>query len=291
MSPLPLSPPPLTTALIDPNGRVHPLWSRFFINLPTLTNTDLAPATAPFLTVTANASLPNATNLGALTTGFLFITVSGGVATPSTTSSGANLTNLNASNLTSGTVPDARFPATLPALSGVNLTALNGSNVTSGLIALARGGTNADLSATGGTSQVLKQTSSGAAVSVGQLASTDLSDVVSGTYTPTLTNVTNLDASTAYSAQYARVGTVVGVSGRVDVDPTAAGATELGLSIPIASNFANQHECAGTGSSPGIAGQTIAIRADTANDRAALVWTAVDTTNQAVFWTFLYRVI
>ena len=33
-----------------------------------------------------------------------------------------DLSNLNASNLTSGTVPDARFPAILPAVSGANLT-------------------------------------------------------------------------------------------------------------------------------------------------------------------------
>jgi plastocyanin len=37
---------------------------------------------------------------------------------------GALLTALNATELTSGTVPDARFPATLPAVSGANLTAL-----------------------------------------------------------------------------------------------------------------------------------------------------------------------
>lgn len=52
--------------------------------------------------------------------------------------SGVNLTALNATQLTSGTVPDARFPATLPALSGANLTALNASNVSSGSLALAR---------------------------------------------------------------------------------------------------------------------------------------------------------
>lgn len=46
--------------------------------------------------------------------------------------------SLNASNLTSGTVPDARFPATLPALSGVNLTALNASNLGSGTVPDAR---------------------------------------------------------------------------------------------------------------------------------------------------------
>ena len=39
--------------------------------------------------------------------------------------SGANITDLNATQLTSGTVPDARFPATLPAVDGSALTNLN----------------------------------------------------------------------------------------------------------------------------------------------------------------------
>ncbi len=51
---------------------------------------------------------------------------------------GSNLTNLNASNLASGTVPDARFPATLPALNGSALTNLNASNLASGTVANAR---------------------------------------------------------------------------------------------------------------------------------------------------------
>lgn len=62
--------------------------------------------------------------------------------------SGVNLTALNATNLASGTVPDARFPATLPAASGVNLTALNGSNIASGTVAIARGGTGAGTAST-----------------------------------------------------------------------------------------------------------------------------------------------
>lgn len=51
---------------------------------------------------------------------------------------GSEIIAISASNLGSGTVPDARFPATLPAASGVNLTALNGSNVASGTVADAR---------------------------------------------------------------------------------------------------------------------------------------------------------
>ena len=50
--------------------------------------------------------------------------------------SGASLTNLPAGNLT-GTIPDARFPATLPASSGANLTALPAGNLT-GTVADAR---------------------------------------------------------------------------------------------------------------------------------------------------------
>jgi len=54
------------------------------------------------------------------------------------TGDGSGLTNLNASVLASGTVPDARFPATLPAASGANLTALNASNLGSGTVPAAR---------------------------------------------------------------------------------------------------------------------------------------------------------
>ncbi len=54
----------------------------------------------------------------------------GAVVTGVTTStsfdgSGASLTTLNATQLASGTVPDARFPATLPAVDGSALTNLN----------------------------------------------------------------------------------------------------------------------------------------------------------------------
>ena len=47
-----------------------------------------------------------------------------------------DLTALSASNLTSGTVPDARFPATLPAASAANLTSIPAANLTGTLPAL-----------------------------------------------------------------------------------------------------------------------------------------------------------
>ena len=51
---------------------------------------------------------------------------------------GSNLTALNATQLTSGTVPDARFPSTLPALNGSALTNLNATALASGTVANAR---------------------------------------------------------------------------------------------------------------------------------------------------------
>lgn len=56
-------------------------------------------------------------------------------------------------------------------------------------VSLANGGTHADLSATGGASQVLKQASAGADVTVGQLAFTDVSGVATPAQMPILTAV------------------------------------------------------------------------------------------------------
>jgi hypothetical protein len=45
---------------------------------------------------------------------------------------------LNANNITSGTIADARFPATLPSVSGANLTNLNAGNISTGTISTNR---------------------------------------------------------------------------------------------------------------------------------------------------------
>lgn len=158
------------------------------------------------------------------------------------------------------------------------------------LVSLLRGGTGADLSATGGTGQVVRQDSAGGALTVGALTAADLAGL-SGTYTPNLTNVTNLAASTAYECQYVQVGSVVTVSGLVDVDPTAAGACELGLSLPVASNFTAVEQCAGAGVSAVVAGFSAAVLADATNNRAALQWVAVDTANRQMAFTYTYRIL
>lgn len=131
-----------------------------------------------------------------------------------------------------------------------------------------------------------------AAGSMSAADKTKLDLITSGTYTPTLFNTTNVSSSAAYSAQWSQNGTIVTVSGKVDIQPTSsATATVLGISLPVASNLANENECAGTASAAVVAGQCAAIRGNTASDRAEMAFISQTNTNQGMFYTYTYRVI
>jgi len=120
---------------------------------------------------------------------------------------GASLTALNATQLTSGTVPDARFPATLPAVSGanltalpatlpaasgVNLTALNATELTSGTVSVLRLGASGTRDATTylrGDNTWATVAGGGASDSFATIAVAGQSSVVADSATDTLTLV------------------------------------------------------------------------------------------------------
>lgn len=253
MAVLPL---PTGVQFTDPaTGEISIAWQNYLLAISSITGT-FAPTNAQYWVSTTDATLTNERNIGALSTGHLSITVAAGIATPTSS-------------------------ATIPA------------GDLSGKVGLSHGGTNADLSGTGGTSQVLQQGGAGANITVGQLATGDISGLASSVYTPTLTNVTNITGSTAFQCQYLRVGTVVTVSGKVDIDPTAGAAlTQLGISLPIASNFGAAEDCGGAAAAPAVTGYSAGIFADAANDRAELDFTtAADVANRSWVFTFTYRII
>lgn len=114
-------------------------------------------------------------------------------------------------------------------------------------------------------------------------------NVFSGTYTPTLTNTTNITSSTAFGSQYMRVGNVVTVSGRVTIDPTATGSITLGVSLPIASTIANTQQCCGT--SANAYGDVIQIIGDATNLRATFTGTVADAGSRLYAYSFTYLVV
>jgi hypothetical protein len=116
-------------------------------------------------------------------------------------------------------------------------------------------------------------------------------DIRSGTYTPTLTAVANVDASTPYKMQWLRVGNVVTVSGQVDIDFTMNNtATELRMSLPVPSNLAATNDLAGHASN-GVSNLNGRVLADAANDEALIRMLSEGTANNPFSITFTYEVI
>lgn len=113
--------------------------------------------------------------------------------------------------------------------------------------------------------------------------------VASGTYTPALTNVTNVTASTARKCQYMRVGNVVTVSGSLDITPTLAALATIGISLPIASNLALATDCAGNADAIGVS-MFGSISGDAANDRAQLDTVAIVGAN-TLYFSFSYEIL
>jgi len=114
-------------------------------------------------------------------------------------------------------------------------------------------------------------------------------NVFSGTYTPSLSNTTNITSSTAFTSQYMRVGNVVTVSGRVTIDPTATGSITLGVSLPIASTFTAQQQCCGVSSSQ--QNDPLGIVADATNLRASFIGVVNDAASRTYSYSFTYQII
>lgn len=116
----------------------------------------------------------------------------------------------------------------------------------------------------------------------------------SGTYTPTLTNSTNISASTAFACQYMRVGNTVTVSGRVDIDVTTASTSSiLRMTLPVNTAFTAREQAGGTASTYSFSGDVIAIRGNQSSSAyVEFIWIAnADATNHAYHFSFTYQLL
>lgn len=115
-------------------------------------------------------------------------------------------------------------------------------------------------------------------------------NIVSGRYTPTLTAVTNINASGAYAGHYMRIDNEITVSMRVNVDATASSTTtELGISLPVASSLTSLQDAVGVSSQSDTNSNGI-ISADITNNRVTLKFESLDTVNRDWWLTFIYQI-
>jgi len=113
------------------------------------------------------------------------------------------------------------------------------------------------------------------------------------TFSPTLTGVTNIDSLTTYPFQYMLVGNTVTVSGQIKMKITGTGAYEVGIELPIASDFTQTYQCAGNGTgvtTTPAASDNGYIKADIANNRASFNGDDNDTGYHIHYLTFTYTI-
>jgi hypothetical protein len=150
----------------------------------------------------------------------------------------------------------------------------------------------------------VRKVSGGAAVGFG-LASATSSGLVNpytegsgvvyaGTYTPTKSGESNCSV-TMSSCMFMRVGKMVTVAGRFDVDvTTVATATEFFITLPIASNLTTTTQLAGSGAHGQAATPYAAVRmiADAGGDKCQFSWYAgLDSVAREMSFTFMYEIV
>lgn len=161
---------------------------------------------------------------------------------------------------------------------------------------------------TGGTLDERVRITSGGNLGVGTTSPTERLDVtgnikasgnlsaanlLSSTYTPTVTAVANVASSSVTAAAYTRVGNMVTVFGRLTITATAANTnTQFRLTLPIAVDITANQELSGVGASieAGTYGNGVGITGDATNDQADFRMRPVNTTSTAYSYTFSYRV-
>lgn len=192
------------------------------------------------------------------------------------------------------------FAQSIAASGALTCAAVNlGTSDTTGVTTIAKGGTNKALTLSAGgipytdsdSFEILSAGSSGYILTSGGASAPSWMTHTQSTYTPTITNSTNVAASGAVSSLYIRFGSTVIVYGRMTIDPTiAASATEVGISLPVASNLASDSDLSGTCNNGG-AGSACFIQGDVANDRAFLREVPTSASNEVVVFTFMYQIL
>jgi hypothetical protein len=118
--------------------------------------------------------------------------------------------------------------------------------------------------------------------------------LAAGTYTPTITGITNVTSTTASPLQYMRVGNTVTVSGKVEVDANAGSATltQFDISLPFASDFTTDGQAGGGGGDGnGSVTSWCVAYANTTDNRIRIDYLSSTTSPVFIFFSFTYQIL
>lgn len=218
-----------------------------------------------------------------------------GVSTWIATPSSANLAAAITDETGSGALVFATSPTlTTPTLGVASATSIN-------KVAITAPATSATLTIADGKTLTASNTitltaTDGSTLAIGTggtLGSAAYLTGIASTYTPTITNSTNLSASTASECRHIRIGNNVFVSGYIGVTATAAALMQFFVSLPIASTTGDFFDVGGSGScyfALGAAVAAVTIYADTADNRARFTLVAPGTNAGVLTFAFGYTV-
>lgn len=159
---------------------------------------------------------------------------------------------------------------------------------TEGAVRITQGPNQTDLGVQLGADQILVGTGIGDAP-----VATDINDFFNaGTYTPTLTNVSNMTDLTPSVCQWLRIGNVVTVSGVIVGSVTTTDVlTSFRMSLPVSSNFSAETQCGGSAVALGIAPEAYGIAGEITANLAQAAWNSVTTGVINMSFSFTYLVV
>lgn len=114
--------------------------------------------------------------------------------------------------------------------------------------------------------------------------------IAAGTWTPTITGITNVASSTSDLCYFARIGAWVNCHGRIQIDPTATGLTEFTINLPVASTFTDNTEASGA-MIGALNFESGIIYSVAASNTVHFAFVAVSSNNGGVQFNISYRVI
>ena len=116
--------------------------------------------------------------------------------------------------------------------------------------------------------------------------------ILTGTWSPTITGVANVASSTTATGYYVRIGNIVHCFVAPQIDPTSATtSTTFRLSLPIASNFTDSTQAAGSGASASAVEPLQIISTAATDDITVIFVNGASAANRQINLSFTYVIL